>query len=265
MRIARLAVVVVAVSGMVAYGAVSAVATSAPTPSIAPSQIRAGEVVTATVTDCDPPEGGGAYIESEPLLTSGVGTLHAVDGEPGMWRESFATNLDLAPGTYAVHFYCGEEQISPVLTVTVVGPVPKFTAEFTPHKFFPGDRLTLTTNGCHAVPRVADLDHVFTAHLDPHPIGLTRHRGSAVTRESISSTLVYILTVTCPTLAHLTFTLTPGERITTHPPGGSGGHTGGQTSVVPVGGVETGDGSSLRGSTRPTLPSSRRPRAHDRI
>lgn len=246
MRISRLAIVVVAIGGMVAPGAAPAVATSIPTPSITPAQIRAGEIITATVTDCDPAEGGGASIESEPLLTSGRGILHAVDGDPGTWRESFATNRDMVPGTYTVHFYCGEEQISPLLTVTVVGPVPKFTAVFTPRKFLPGERLTLTTAGCHTIPRVADLDHMFASFLELHPVGVTQHRGSAVTRKSISPKLVYVVTVTCRTLAHLTFTLTPGEKITKLPSGGSGGHAGGQTRVVPVGGVETGDGSSLR-------------------
>lgn len=246
MRIAMLTSLMVLIGGPVAAGAAPAVATSAPAPSITPTTIRAGQSITATVTDCDPPEGGGARIESE-LLTSGRGDLDAVPGHPGTWRRSFPTNLDAIPRPYTFFFYCGEEQLHTRVTVTVVGPTPKFTAEFTPRTFFPGDRLTVTTSGCHTLPRVSDMSHLFTSHLDLHPIGVTRHRGSAVTRKSISPNLQYILTVSCQTLAVLTFSLTPGQKIVEHPahPGG-GRHAGGQTTVVPVGGAETGDGSSLR-------------------
>ncbi len=249
MRIAGLAVMVAVVSGMVVpAGAASAVG-SAPTASLTPSTIRAGQSITATVTDCDPPEGGGARIESE-LLTSGRGDLDSVEGEPGTWRRSFPTNLDAIPRQYKFFFYCGESQLSTTLAVTVVGPAPKFTADFTPDTFLPGDRLTLTTSGCHTLPRVSDMNRMFTTHLDLHPIGVTRHRGSAVTKRSISPNLVYIVTVNCQTLAVLTFTLTPGQKIVEHP----SRRTGGQTGVVPVGGVETGDGSSLDSGGVPVVP-----------
>lgn len=232
-------VVVGVIGGLIAGGALPATG-SAPAANLTPSTVRAGQAITATVTDCDPPEGGGATIDS-PVLPIERGDLDPVAGEPGTWRGSFATNPDLTPGTYSVFFYCGEEQLRPPLTVTVVGPVPKFTAVFTPRTFSAGDRLTLTTSGCHTVPAVADLDHMFATHLGLHQVGATRHRGSAMTKTTLSPTERYIVVVTCRTLANLTFVLQPGKKPPTHP----GGGTGGQTSVVPVGGVDTGDGTSM--------------------
>ena len=93
------------------------------------------------------------------------------------------------------------------------------------------------------------MNRMFTTHLDLHSIGGTRHRGSAVTKKTISTNSTYTVTVSCQTLAVLTFALRPGEKIAKHPGrlpgGGTGARPGGQTSVVPVGGVNTGDGSSL--------------------
>ncbi len=143
--------------------------------------------------------------------------------------------------------FCGEGQLSPPLTVTVVGPAPRFTAEFTPRTFRPGDRLTLTTAGCHMIPRVVDRDHVFATPLELHQIGATRHRGSAATTATLSPAKRYLVVVRCRTLGRVTFMLQPGRRPAAHP----GGQTGGQTSVVPVGGVDTGDGSSLDSGGRP--------------
>jgi hypothetical protein len=248
MGIVGRAVLAVMISAMAAGGAMPAAAGAAPEVSLTPSSIRAGEAITAAVSDCDPPEGGGAAIDS-PVLPAERGILDAVDGEPGTWRGSFATNPDATPGTYRVFFYCGEEQLRPPLTVTVVGPAPRFTAVFTPRTFRPGDRLTLTTSGCRTVPQVADLDHMFATHLELHQIGATRHRGSALTKAHLSPAQRYIVVVRCRPLGRVTFVLQPGQRPTTHPGGGPGG----QTSVVPVGGVDTGDGSSLDNGRHPAV------------
>jgi hypothetical protein len=125
-------------------------------------------------------------------------------------------------------------------------PAPKFDAVITPNPFHDGDRLTLTTTGCPTVPTVNDVDGLFTGPLVLHEVADLKHRGSAKTKSVLPRNKVFHLIVTCKDVAKITFTTKPGSPTTKKP--------GGQTGVTPVGGVQTGDGSSLRDSGTPVLP-----------
>jgi hypothetical protein len=127
---------------------------------------------------------------------------------------------------------------TPTPTPTETEPAPNFDADITPHLFSPGDKLTLTTTGCPTVPTVQDVDGLFTAPLALEETGDQQHQGSAVTKTNLSATKTYHVVVTCVDVGSVTFSAAPGKKTTKH-------H--GQTGVVPVGGVQTGDGSSLGG------------------
>jgi hypothetical protein len=124
-------------------------------------------------------------------------------------------------------------------------PAPTFDADIAPHVFSPGDRLTLTTTGCPTVPAVDDVDGLFTGPLALEEVGDQKHQGSAATKTNLSSTKTYHVVVTCKDVGSVTFSAVPGKKTTKHPSG--------QTGVVPVGGVQTGDGSSLGGGSGPVL------------
>lgn len=118
-------------------------------------------------------------------------------------------------------------------------PTPDFNADITPHVFSPGDRLTVTTTGCPTLPTVTDVDGIFTSALVLKETGPQAASGSAVTKTNLSPTKTYHVIVTCKDVGSFIFSASPGKKTTKH-------HTG-QTGVVPVGGVQTGDGSSLGG------------------
>jgi hypothetical protein len=124
-------------------------------------------------------------------------------------------------------------------------PAPSFDADITPHVFSPGDRLTLTTMGCPTVPIVDDADGLFTGPLALAEVGDQKHQGSATTKTNLSSTKTYHVVVTCKDVGSVTFSAAPGKKTTKH--------SGGQTGVVPVGGIQTGDGSSLGGGNGPLV------------
>jgi hypothetical protein len=123
-------------------------------------------------------------------------------------------------------------------------PTPSFDADISPHVFSPGDRLTLTTTGCPTVPTVEDVDGLFAGALVLKETGDQQHQGSAVTKTNLSPTKTYHVVVTCTDVGTVTFSAAPGQKTTKHR---------GQTGVVPVGGVQTGDGSSLGGANGPVL------------
>ncbi|HZB33310.1 MAG TPA: hypothetical protein VE465_24340 [Streptosporangiaceae bacterium] len=127
---------------------------------------------------------------------------------------------------------------TPTATPTVSEPAPNFDADITPNMFSPGDTLTLSTTGCPTVPTVEDVDGLFSGPLALAEIGDQRHRGSAVTKSNLSATKTYHVVVTCENVGSVTFSAAPGQKTTKHR---------GQTGVVPVGGVQTGDGTSLGG------------------
>jgi hypothetical protein len=128
---------------------------------------------------------------------------------------------------------------TPTPTTTEPEPAPTFDADITPHVFSPGDKLTLTTTGCPTVPTVEDVDGLFTGPLALEETGDQQHQGSAVTKTSLSPTKTFHVVVTCENVGSITFSAAPGQKTTKHR---------GQTGVVPVGGVQTGDGSSLGGN-----------------
>jgi hypothetical protein len=127
---------------------------------------------------------------------------------------------------------------TPTATPTASEPAPNFDADITPNVFSPGDTLTLTTTGCPTVPSVKDVDGLFTGPLALEEVGDQAHRGSAVTKTNLSSTKTYHVVVTCENVGSITFSAAPGQKTTKNR---------GQTGVVPVGGVQTGDGTSLGG------------------
>jgi hypothetical protein len=134
---------------------------------------------------------------------------------------------------------------TPTPTPTDTPPAPKFDADITPHVFSPGDKLTLTTTGCPTVPNVEDVDGLFTGALALKEVAEGQHEGSAVTKTSLSATKTYRVVVTCANVGTVTFEAAPGKKTTKHESG--------QTGVVPLGGMQTGDGSSLGGGNGTAL------------
>ncbi|HEU5156487.1 MAG TPA: hypothetical protein VFU43_05780 [Streptosporangiaceae bacterium] len=134
---------------------------------------------------------------------------------------------------------------TPTDTPTETPSAPSFDADIAPNVFSPGDRLTLTTMGCPTVPTVDDADGLFTGPLALKEVGEQEHQGSAVTKTDLSPTKTYHVVVTCEGVGSVTFSAVPGKKTTKN--------RGGQTGVVPVGGVQTGDGTSLGGGTGPAL------------
>ncbi len=168
----------------------------------------------------------------------------------------FAAGLNLAGSTATTPSPSGDpsggpsEEPTPTPTETTPTPTPtettpSFDADITPHVFSPGDRLTLNTTGCPTVPTVEDVDALFTGPLALEESGEQQHSGSAVTKSNLSATKTYHVVVTCKDVGSITFSAVPGKKTTKH--------HGGQTGVVPVGGVATGDGSSVGGGSGTVL------------
>jgi hypothetical protein len=238
MRIARLAATTAAAGVMVLTGAAPVFAAD-PVASVTPTTIQVEGGFTATLTGCDQDT---AFITTSLLPEDEFNPLQKTD-TPGTFSTTVAgTDSNIEPGVHKVDFICGDEGSPTVATVdvTVVAkPTPKFDADITPHVFTPGDRLTLTTTGCPTLPTVNDVDGVFAHPLVLKKTGETKASGSAVTKSNLVASKTYRVVVTCANVGTVTFSAVPGKKTTKH-------HSG-QTSVVPVGGVQTGDGSSLRG------------------
>jgi hypothetical protein len=242
MRIARLAGAMAAAGAVVLTG-VTPVFAAAPVPSVTPGTIHVEGGFTATLTGCDADE---ASIETDLL----EGPAEALDKKAteGTFGKTFAgTEKTAAPGKHAVTFTCGDTPAGSVnITVLAAQPKPEFAADLTPNPFHPGDRLTLRTSGCPTVPAVEDVDGLFTGPLVLKKAGGLRHSGSAVSKASLPRDKVFRVIVTCEDVGKFTFTIRPGRK--------TGKHSGGQTGVVPVGGIDTGDGSSLRTGGSTGLP-----------
>ncbi|MGI8330498.1 LPXTG cell wall anchor domain-containing protein [Actinomadura scrupuli] len=245
MRIARLAGATAAAGAVVLAGATPVFAT-APVPSVTPNTIQVEGGFTATLTGCDAEE---ASIETDLL----EGPSEALDKKAtaGTFSKTFAgTEKTAEPGSHAVKFTCGETPAGSV-NITVVAkppkpPKPVFAADITPNPFRAGDRLTLRTSGCPTVPTVDDVDGLFTGPLVLKKAGGLRHSGSAVTKATLPRDKVFRVIVSCENVGKFTFTVRPGKK--------TAKHSGGQTGVVPVGGIDTGDGSSLRTGGSAVLP-----------
>lgn len=239
MRIAHLAAAMTA-AGVVVLAGATPVFAADPVGSVTPATIEVEGGFTATLTDCDQDT---AFITTDLLPEDEFNPLQQTD-PPGTFSTTVAgTAKDIKPGVHEVAFICGDEGTAPVDTVEVTvtappsqPPAPTFDADITPHVFSPGDKLTLTTTGCPTVPTVEDVDGLFTAALVLAETGDQRHRGSAVTKTDLSPTKTYHVVVTCENVGSVTFSAAPGKKTTKHR---------GQTGVVPVGGVQTGDGTSL--------------------
>ncbi|HEX6467540.1 MAG TPA: hypothetical protein VF069_00485 [Streptosporangiaceae bacterium] len=232
MRITRLAAAMTAAGVLVLAGATPVLAADL-VPTVTPGTIQVEGGFTATLTGCDADE---ASIQTDLL----EGPSEALDkAADGTFSKTFAgTDKNAEPGTHKVVFMCGDTPAGSVdITVTAPTPAPKFDADITPHVFTPGDRLTLTTTGCPTLPTVEDVDGLFTGKLVLKETGDNKTSGSAVTKTDLSPTKTYHVVVTCADVGTVTFSAVPGKKTTKH--------HGGQTGVVPVGGVQTGDGSSL--------------------
>jgi hypothetical protein len=238
MRIARLAAALTAAGVMVLASAAPALAAD-PVGTVTPDTIQVEGGFTATLTDCDADE---ASIETDLL----EGPSEALDptGE-GEFSKTFAgTDKNAKPGVHTVNFFCGETPAGSA-EITVEGeeePAAEFDAVITPNPFRPGDRLTLTTTGCEKVPTVEDVDGLFTGALVLAEVGELRHRGSAVTKSNLPPQKVFHLVVTCGDES-IVFTTSPGKKAKKQ-------HGG----VTPVGGVDTGDGSTVRTGGGAVLP-----------
>jgi hypothetical protein len=242
MRIARLAGAMAAAGAVVLAGATPVFA-AAPVPSVTPKTIKVEGGFTATLTGCDADE---ASIETDLL----EGPAEALDkrATAGTFSKTFAgTEKTAKPGGHPVKFTCGDTPAGSVnITVVAAPPKPVFAADITPNPFRAGDRLTLRTSGCPTIPAVEDVDGLFTGPLVLKKAGGLRHSGSAVTKASLARGKVFHVIVTCENVGKFTFTVKPGQK--------TGKHSGGQTGVVPVGGIDTGDGSSLRTGGSAGLP-----------
>jgi hypothetical protein len=232
MRITRLAATMTAAGVLVLAGAAPVLAAD-PVPGVTPDTIEVEGGFTATLTGCDADE---ASIQTDLLEGPSEALDKAADGTFG---KTFAgTDKDAAPGTHKVVFMCGDAPAGSVdITVNAPAPEPKFDADITPHVFTPGDRLTLTTTGCPTLPTVEDVDGLFTGPLVLKATGDQDASGSAVTKAALVPSKTYHVVVTCANVGTVTFSAVPGKKTTKH--------RGGQTGVIPVGGVQTGDGSSL--------------------
>jgi hypothetical protein len=237
MRIARIAATMTAAGVLVLAGA-SPVFAADPVGSVDPTTIEVEGGFTATLTGCDADE---ASIQTD--LLEGPSEALDKDAADGTFSKTFAgTDKDAKPGAHKVAFLCGDDPAgSAMITVTAPEPEPKFDADITPKVFTPGDRLTLTTTGCPTLPTVQDVNGLFTGPLVLKEVGDQKHQGSAVTKTGLSPTKTYRVVVTCKDVGSFTFSAVPGKKTTKH--------RSGQTGVVPVGGVQTGDGSSLGGGT----------------
>jgi hypothetical protein len=233
MRIARLAATLAAAGVLVLAGAAPSFAD--PVASVTPKTISAGERFTATLTDCDE---DSAFIQTD--LIGGNQGLDEL-GE-GTFRAIFTTGSDTEPGKHTINFFCGETPAGSA-DLIVEGdeePKPPFNADINPELFRGGDRLTLTTVNCEEVPTVEDVNGLFTSPLVLKEVGDLKHRGSAVTKTNLPPDKVFTVVVTCGDES-VTFTTTPGKKPTKK--------RGGQTPVTPVGGVDTGDGSTAQGGS----------------
>jgi hypothetical protein len=251
MRITRLAAALTSAGAIVLAGVAPASAAD-PVAGVTPTTIELGGGFTATITGCDQDT---AFITTGLLPEDEFNPMQK-GGEPGTFGLTIGGTDDaLQPGPYKVVFTCGEEGTPPVAAIDVTlaakptptpTPTPEFDADLTPHVFAPGDRLTLTTTGCPTLPTVEDVDGLFTGPLALKETGDQKASGSAVTKTDLSPTKTYHLVVTCTDVGTVTFSAEPGKKTTKH--------HGGQTGVVPVGGVQTGDGSSLNAGEGATLP-----------
>lgn len=245
MRITHLAAATTAAGVLVLAGAAPVFAAD-PVGSVTPTTIQVEGGFTATLTDCDQDT---AFITTDLLPEDEFNPLQKT-GTPGTFSMTVAgTDKNIEPGAHEVKFICGDESTGPVDTVevTVVAkPAPKFDADITPHVFTPGGRLTLTTTGCPTVPTVEDADGLFAAPLVLKEVGDLKHQGSALTKSDLAPSKTYHVVVTCKDVGSVTFSALPGKKTTKH--------RGGQTVVVPVGGVQTGDGSSLGGGSGSAVP-----------
>lgn len=245
MRITRLAAALTTAGVMVLAGGAPAFAAD-PVGTVTPDTISVEGGFTATLTGCDQDE---ASIQTDLL----EGPSEALDptGEEGEFSKTFAgTDKNAAPGKHAVNFFCGETPAGSA-EITVAGEEPPeidFVADINPKVFQGGDKLTITTTGCPTVPTVDDADGLFTGALVLKEIGEQKHRGSAVTKTELPEDKTFHVIVTCEGAEPWVFTAEPGKPIVKKP--------GKQTGVTPVGGVDTGDGSTARpggGVTLPTL------------
>jgi hypothetical protein len=240
MRIARLAATLTAAGVMVLASAAPTLATE-PVGTVTPDTISVEGGFTATLTGCDADE---ASIETDLL----EGPSEALDptGENEFSKTFAGTDKNAKPGVHTVNFFCGETPAgSAEITVEAEEPVVDFDAEITPNPFQAGDRLTLTTTGCGTVPTVDDVDGLFTGPLELTAAGEEQHSGSAVTKANLPLAKVFRLIVTCEGEGTITFTTEPGKKVEKKT---------GDTGVVPVGGIDTGDGSTAQSGGGVLLP-----------
>jgi hypothetical protein len=166
------------------------------------------------------------------LVLAGAAPVFAAEPSPGGTTTETSTATPTPTDT-------DTSTPTPTPTPTETEPAADSDADITPQVFSPGDTLTLTTTGCPTVPTVADVDSLFAAPLVLEETGDQQHQGSAVTKTNLSATKTYHVVVTCTDVGSVTFSAAPGQKTTKNR---------GQTGVVPVGGVQTGDGSSLGGN-----------------
>jgi hypothetical protein len=125
--------------------------------------------------------------------------------------------------------------------------IPDFDAAFTPDSFQPGDTLRLHTTGCPDKPIVQDIDGLFASPLGLEQVGDFDHEGSAATKSNLPDGKTFRVLVACKDRGAFLFTFSQGKKTQKQ-------HKSGQTGVTPVGGVDTGDGSSLTSGGSAVLP-----------
>jgi hypothetical protein len=196
--------------------------------------VRAGDSYTASLKGCE---------ETKATVVTPDGKSHELKSGPPDWSTEL-TGPGIDPGHYNLTFKCGDADAGTATLTVVEQKLPKLDAFITPNPFHDGDRLTLTTTGCPSIPTVEDVDGLFTGSLELKKIGDLKYQGSAVTETNLGNKIFHLV-VDCDGLK-ITFTTSPGKRAKKQ--------HGGQTGVVPSGGVDTGDGSSLQGGGTAVLP-----------
>jgi hypothetical protein len=226
MRIARLAATLTAAGVLVVAAATPSLAEAEP--SINPGTVKAGGTYTAALTDC---------AEDSASVTTPDDKTHELKGGPPNWSAELSVPEGTEAGDYELSFKCGDADAGTATLTVDEAEAPDFDASISPNPFRAGDRLTLTTTGCATVPTVEDVDGLFTGPLTLKEVGDERHQGSAVTKTNLPSSKVFHLIVTCKGEARITFSTAPGKKAKKQT---------GDTGAVPVGGVDTGDGSTYR-------------------
>jgi hypothetical protein len=166
------------------------------------------------------------------LVLAGAGTALATDTTPEPTPTVTETATDTA---------------SPTPTDEPTEPeIPDFDAAFTPDTFRPGDTLTLHTIGCPEKPDVEDIDGLFASPIGLEQVDEFEHQGSAATKSNLPNGKTFRVLVGCKDRGAFLFTFSQGKKTQKQ-------HKG-QTGVTPVGGVDTGDGSSLMSGGSAVLP-----------